>query len=290
MGCQVEIADKILEHKADFLLALKGNQPTLEAEAELTSAPPRRDELVTQNHGRERPRPHRDPLLYRLATSSIGSTADQSYPGQPRFQDINTLVKILNRTESPTDAPSTPASTFPPRRSTSNGSPPAPRGHWGVESMHWLLDVEFKDDLSRYRAGHGAKNMATVRRFALGLVRANKTKGKRQNPPKISRMEYGLPPRNPANEMTVNLESIPVIQPAVIAAVKGLPDGIDDENRDMILFGAAGHNIRVYNTAASPSDLKGQDPGQLHDNLIDYITGEASAHSDYLFDIACVNL
>ena len=43
--------------------------------------------------------------------------------------------------------------------------------------MHWLLDVEFKDDLSRYRTGHGAKNMAAVRRFALGLVRANKSKG-----------------------------------------------------------------------------------------------------------------
>jgi hypothetical protein len=43
--------------------------------------------------------------------------------------------------------------------------------------MHWLLDVEFKDDLSRYRASHGAKNMAAVRRFALGLVRANKSKG-----------------------------------------------------------------------------------------------------------------
>ncbi len=43
--------------------------------------------------------------------------------------------------------------------------------------MHGLLDVEFKDDLSRYRAGHGAKNMATLRRFALGLVRANKSKG-----------------------------------------------------------------------------------------------------------------
>ena len=51
------------------------------------------------------------------------------------------------------------------------------RGHWGVESMHWLLDTEFKDDLSRYRVGHGAKNMAIVRRFALGLVRANKSAG-----------------------------------------------------------------------------------------------------------------
>ena len=51
------------------------------------------------------------------------------------------------------------------------------RGHWGVESLHWLLDVEFKDDLSRYRSGHGAKNMAALRRFALNLVRASKVSG-----------------------------------------------------------------------------------------------------------------
>ena len=47
----------------------------------------------------------------------------------------------------------------------------------GLKSMLWLLDVEFKDDLSRYRTGYGAKNMAVVRRFGLGLVRANKSKG-----------------------------------------------------------------------------------------------------------------
>jgi type I restriction enzyme M protein len=66
-------------------------------------------------------------------------------------------------------------------------------------------------------------------------------------------------------------------KPAVLAAEKGLPEGIDDETRDMILFGAAGHNIRVYNTSRFTfTSLKGQDPGQdpgqLHDNLIDYIT------------------
>ncbi len=43
--------------------------------------------------------------------------------------------------------------------------------------MHWLLDVEFNDDLSRHRAGLGAKNMATLRRFPLGLVHANKSNG-----------------------------------------------------------------------------------------------------------------
>ena len=43
--------------------------------------------------------------------------------------------------------------------------------------MHWLLDCAFAEDQSRYRSGHGAKNMAVVRRFALGLVRANQRKG-----------------------------------------------------------------------------------------------------------------
>jgi type I restriction enzyme M protein len=62
-------------------------------------------------------------------------------------------------------------------------------------------------------------------------------------------------------------------KPAVLDAEKSLPEGIDDETRDMILFGAAGHNIRVYNTSRFTfTSLKGQDPGQLHDNLIDYIT------------------
>ena len=62
-------------------------------------------------------------------------------------------------------------------------------------------------------------------------------------------------------------------KPAVLKAEKSLPEGIDDETRDMILFGAAGDNIRVYNTSRFTfTSLKGQDPGQLHDNIIDYIT------------------
>lgn len=59
----------------------------------------------------------------------------------------------------------------------------------------------------------------------------------------------------------------------VLDAAKGLPDGVDEETRDMILFGAAGSNIRVYNRSAFTFEsLKAQDPGQLHANLLDYIT------------------
>jgi predicted transposase YbfD/YdcC len=176
MGCQVEIADRIVAHKADYMLALKGNQPTLEADVidYFHTAPAA--ELVTKTtvekgHGRIETR------TYTASTVVDWIVSARSYPGQSRFTTIKTIVKVDTRTEH-ADRSSFDARTYITsapldieRIST------AIRGHWGVESMHWLLDVAFKDDLSRYRAGHGAKNMAVVRRFALNLVRSTKTKG-----------------------------------------------------------------------------------------------------------------
>src|SRR6266404_2375554 len=173
MGTQVEIADKIIAHKADYLLPLKGNQPTLEAEVieYFRTAP--QDELVTKqttekNHGRIETRSF-------VASSTVDwILPDRSYPGQPRFKGIKTIVKVLNQTEYADRC------TFDTRYYICSAPldierlAAASRGHWGVESFHWLLDVEFKDDLSRYRAGHGATNMAIVRRFALNLVRNDK--------------------------------------------------------------------------------------------------------------------
>lgn len=176
MGCQVEIADKIVACEADYLLALKGNQPTLETDVAdyFRTAPD--DEVVAKTtvekgHGRIETRTY----IASPNVDWIGSA--RSYPGQPRFSGIRTILKVEERAEHPDRTTldtryfisSAPLDIERLARGT--------RGHWGVESMHWLLDVEFKDDLSRYRSGHGAKNMAVVRRFALGLVRANKTKG-----------------------------------------------------------------------------------------------------------------
>jgi predicted transposase YbfD/YdcC len=176
MGCQVEIADKIVAYGADFLLALKGNQPTLEADVESYFEDAPDAELVTKTtlekgHGRIETRSYTASSV----VDWIGS--DRSYPGQPRFTNIKTILKVLDRVEH-ADRCSLEtryyiASAPLDIERLSTGA----RGHWGVESMHWLLDVAFKDDLSRYRKGNGAKNMAVVRRFSLGLIRANKTKG-----------------------------------------------------------------------------------------------------------------
>jgi predicted transposase YbfD/YdcC len=176
MGCQVAIADKIVAHEADFLLALKGNQLTLETEVDayFRTAPDAelvRKTSIEKGHGRIETR------IYTASTVVHWIKSAKSYPGQPKFNHIKTLVKVVNRTELKDRC------TLDERLYISS----APldieriahgvREHWGVESMHWLLDLAFKDDLSRYRSGHGAKNMAVVRRFALGLVRADKAKG-----------------------------------------------------------------------------------------------------------------
>lgn len=72
---------------------------------------------------------------------------------------------------------------------------------------------------------------------------------------------------------------------AVQQAAESLPPGIDDATRDMILFGAVGGNIRVYNLSrATFESLRGQDPGQFHQNLLDYIRNFSGNVRDIFFD------
>ncbi|NTE33334.1 type I restriction-modification system subunit M [Agrobacterium tumefaciens] len=71
----------------------------------------------------------------------------------------------------------------------------------------------------------------------------------------------------------------------VLAEHESLPDGVDDATRDMILFGAAGSNLRVYNLSRFTFEkLRGQDPRQLHDNLVDYITKFSGNVRDIFLD------
>ncbi len=175
MGCQAVIAGKIMALGADYLLALKGNQPRLESgvEACFRDAPETglaSKTTVEKGHGRIETR------TYRASGNTGWIMPDRSYPGEPRFANIRTIVSVLARVEHADHC------SFETRVFISSAAldierlAAATRGHWGVESMHWLLDVAFRDDLSRYRSGHGAKNMAVIRRFALSLVRANKSK------------------------------------------------------------------------------------------------------------------
>lgn len=71
----------------------------------------------------------------------------------------------------------------------------------------------------------------------------------------------------------------------VLDMAKTLPEGVDDATRDMILFGAVGGNVKVYNLSRSTfATLKGQDPGQLHANLVDYLMAFSGNVRDIFID------
>ncbi|MDE0347727.1 MAG: class I SAM-dependent DNA methyltransferase [Boseongicola sp.] len=71
----------------------------------------------------------------------------------------------------------------------------------------------------------------------------------------------------------------------VLDAAADLPDGVDDATRDMILFGAVGGNVKVYNLSNFTFEkLRGQDSRQLHDNLVDYITKFSGNVRDIILD------
>jgi predicted transposase YbfD/YdcC len=171
MGCNPTIAQSILDAEADYLLAVKDNQPTLHADIEsyFETAPPgevEKVETVGKDHGRFEVRNH--------TVSQVVDwyPAQRSYPGAPRFAKLTTVAMVESRIERGDKIETERRSYISSRALLAAAFAEAARGHWAIENkLHWVLDVTFGEDLSRLRAGHGAKNMAVVRHFALNLVR-----------------------------------------------------------------------------------------------------------------------
>jgi predicted transposase YbfD/YdcC len=166
------IATAIREAGADYLLAVKANQPTLRTEIERYFDDAPADCLdsfvdLDKAHGRIEER------TITVSREAGWLEGQRRFPGELRLPDATTIVRVRSRTglkdKSRFDTRYFIASTH----LTAERAGHAVRGHWLVENaLHWTLDVVFKDDQSRIRKGHGALNMAIVRHFAINLVRA----------------------------------------------------------------------------------------------------------------------
>jgi len=171
MGCQATIAQSILDAGADYLLAVKDNQPTLHAEIEsyFATAPAAevdKIETIDKEHGRFEVR------NYSVSHRVDWYAAERSYPGAPRFPQLTTIAMVESRIERGGKIETERRSYISSRALSAAAFGAAARDHWAIENkLHWILDVIFGEDRSRLRTGHGAKNMAVVRHFALNLVR-----------------------------------------------------------------------------------------------------------------------
>jgi predicted transposase YbfD/YdcC len=169
MGCQKKIAAAVVAAGADYVLAVKENQPTLYEEVEGAIAEALEQDAedidehqtVETGHGRQETRTYAifpkpdsvDPEGLWRDLSAVGIATSQRVDRQGR-QSLEARYYILSRFIS--------AQEFAE----------AVRGHWGIENnLHWQLDVSFREDECRVCRDHAPANLSVIRRFALGLLK-----------------------------------------------------------------------------------------------------------------------
>jgi predicted transposase YbfD/YdcC len=171
VACNAAIAQTIRDAGADYLFAVKANQPTLRGEIELffTDAPQASLERfadVDKGHGRIEQR------AVTLAREVDWLSAERRFPGELRLPHVAAIVKVESRTHLKDRSRFDTRYYISSAETSAERAAKAVRGHWRIENqLHWTLDVVFNEDQSRLRKGHGANNMAVVRHFAINLVR-----------------------------------------------------------------------------------------------------------------------
>ena len=182
MGTQKDIAEKIVERKGDYILALKGNHSNLKEEVkelfeeqkavnykDIDSEKIQQKKTVEKGHGRIEKREY-------CIIEDIDWIADKD-----KWKGLKSIGMV-------TSTMTTGEETSEETRYfiTSIGCDvelfaKGVRNHWGVESAHWILDVIFKEDNSRVRKNNGAVNQSMLRKIALNMLKTEKVSKKKMS-------------------------------------------------------------------------------------------------------------
>jgi predicted transposase YbfD/YdcC len=182
MGCQRDIAEKIISKEADYILAVKGNQGLLEENVKDTVRFTQPSSQWTEEdfgHGRIEKR-----------TCSVYQDLSL-IENVPAWKSLYAVVKIDSYRYIKCSAKEERETRYYITSSQASAQKlgKSIRSHWGIENeLHYQLDVSFHEDDSRKREGYAAQNFSLINRIALGLI---KNENSKKSSVKAKRLEAG---------------------------------------------------------------------------------------------------
>jgi predicted transposase YbfD/YdcC len=169
MGCQSQIAAKILAQKADYLLAVKGNQPSLQVTLQERFGLAQREALQQAGHYARFSEESHGRFVWQefWVAANAGEVDVEHWPGCKMLGMVESLRMVGDKASAPERryyiaSRAMPAIDFAK----------AVRAHWGIENgVHWMLDVNFQEDAATVRKDYAADNLSRLKRIVLNLLK-----------------------------------------------------------------------------------------------------------------------